>query len=176
MQLSPYVAQIQTQLAAAAALGDERTRQTAEALAATAEPALRLAVLAAVSAAADDITAALLDSPGSPTVAVRIDGDELRVDVRTTDESSTAAPAAPADEADTSARISLRLSESLKGDIETAARTEAVSVNTWLVRAASRALAGSSASAGRAPWDATWAPGREPGGRNAHRITGWING
>ena len=66
--------------------------------------------------------------------------------------------------------------EALKGDIETAARTEAVSVNTWLVRAASRALTGPSGSAGRAPWDANWAPGREPGGRNAHRITGWING
>ena len=112
MQLSPYVAQIQTQLVAAAALGDERTRQTAEALAATAEPALRLAVLAAVSAAADDITAALLDSPGSPSVAVRIDGDELRVDVRTTAESSTEAPAAPADEADTTPAESAETEES----------------------------------------------------------------
>jgi hypothetical protein len=161
MQLSPFVGQVQAQLTASAALGDEATRRTAEALAAATEPAMRLAVLAAVSAAADEITAALLDSPGAPAVAVRIDGDELRVEVRTVE---VAEPAPAAEEAEASARISLRLSDALKADIETAARADAVSVNTWIVRAAGRALG---ASRHTHP---------ETHSRNAHRITGWING
>ncbi len=179
MQLQPYVTQVQAHLAAAAALGDERTRQTAEALAAAAEPAMRLAVLAAVSAAADEITAGLLDAPGSPGVSVRMDGAELRVEVRSVAPESETAPSAAAPEAETeaSARISLRLSETLKADIEAAAKADSASVNTWLVRVASRALAH-----GRAASSASWtggpaAPGFAAGGKNsAHRITGWING
>jgi hypothetical protein len=162
MQLSPFVEQLRAQLSAAAALGDDATRRTADALAAAAEPATRLAVLAAVTAAADEITAALLDTPDAPIVGVRLDGDELRIDVRVADHRQEAPPA---DDTDASARISLRLSEALKTDVEAAARAESVSVNTWLVRAAARALAPSRAA--RAGWE-----GRASG----HRITGWING
>jgi hypothetical protein len=169
MQLQPYVGQVQAHLTAAAALGDERTRHTAEALAAAAEPAMRLAVLGAVSAAADEITAALLDSPDSPVVSVRLDGDELRVEVRSS-APAPEAPAAAADDADASARISLRLAESLKADIENAARVESVSVNTWLVRAAARAL--QPARSPRGGWDGR---GSESRGNNPHHITGWIN-
>ena len=161
MQLSPFVAQVQAQLAAAAALGDDTTRRVADALAAAAEPATRLAILAAVTAAADEVTAALLDSPDAPSLAVRLDGDELRIEVRVVE----AHHDAPADDADTSARISLRLSEALKADVESAAKADSVSVNTWLVRAATRALAPARARA--AGWD-TRASG--------HRITGWVNG
>ncbi len=164
MQLSPYVAQVQTQLAAAAALGDDATRRVAEALSAAAEPATRLAILAAVTAAADEVTAALLDSPDAPVLAVRLDGDELRIEVRAAEQHHEPAAVSAGTEADASARISLRLSEALKSDVESAAKADSVSVNTWLVRAASRALAPSRARAG---WD-TRASG--------HRITGWING
>jgi hypothetical protein len=169
MQLQPYVGQVQAHLIAAAALGDDRTRQTADALAAAAEPAMRLAVLTAVSAAADEITAALLDSSDSPTVSVRLDGDDLRVEVRSA-EAVPEVPAAGVDDADASARISLRLAESLKSDIENAARTESVSVNTWLVRAAARAL--QPARPSRGGWDGR---GLETRGNNPHHITGWIN-
>jgi uncharacterized protein (DUF1778 family) len=48
------------------------------------------------------------------------------------------APAAAADEAHT-ARITLRLPEGLKADVEKAAAREGVSVNTWIVRSLSRA-------------------------------------
>jgi uncharacterized protein (DUF1778 family) len=168
MQLHPYVSQVQAQLVAAAALGDDRTKQTAEALTAAAEPAMRLAVLGAVTAAADDITAALLDTPGAPAVSVRIDGDDLRVDVRAAE---VPADAPAPDDADTSARISLRLSEALKSDIENAARTEAVSVNTWLVRAAARAL-----TSVRGPRGDTGHGGGWDSRGNTHHITGWING
>ena len=177
MELHTHVAQVQHQLDTAAALGDERTKQTAAALASAAAPAMRLAILSAVSSAADEITAALLDSPGSPVVSVHLDGEDLRIEVRATAEQQ--APAAPADDGDASARISLRLSETLKSDIESAARTESISVNSWLVRAASAALAPG--------WGGGWGPGmrfgdprRQPGqpGRpgNTHHVTGWING
>jgi uncharacterized protein (DUF1778 family) len=174
MHLDDHIRQVHEQLAAAAALGDERTQQVAEALVNAAVPAVRLALINALSAAADEVTAALLDAPGSPTVAVRLDGDDVRVDV-SFDTTEPAAP--PADEKDASARISLRLSESLKSEIERAAAQEGVSVNTWLVRAAGNALRGS--------WGG-WPPHADrpgPGGRaghgrghNAHRVTGWIEG
>jgi hypothetical protein len=165
MELHSYVDQIRTHLTAAAALGDERAKQTADVLAAAAEPAVRLAVLGAVSAATSEITAALLDAPGAPAVSVRLDGDELRIDVRTAE--ATEPPAATAEEADTSARISLRLSESLKVDIEAAARADSVSVNAWLIRAAARAL-----QPARGPRGG----GFEARGAGGHRITGWVNG
>lgn len=171
MQLQSYVEQVQSHLAAAAALGDETTRQTASALATAAEPAVRLAILSAASAAADEITAALLDAPGSPAVSVRMDGEELRVDVRTAEVPDAPTPAAAPEEADASARISLRLSEALKAEIEVAARAATVSVNTWLVRAASAALAGP-----QSPRGATRTEIRTAGGSGAHRITGWVNG
>jgi hypothetical protein len=128
-------------------------------------------VLSAASAAADEITAALIDHPGSPAVSVRMEGEELRVDVRTADVPEEPAPAAQPEEADASARISLRLSENLKGEIEIAARGAAVSVNTWLVRAASAALAGPGAGA-----RLTRTEIRTAGPSGAHRITGWVNG
>jgi hypothetical protein len=162
MHLFPYTSTVRAQLTAAAALGDETTRAVAEALAAAAEPAVRLAVLEAVSAAADEITEALLDAPGSPAVAVRLDRDELRVEVRLA-EPAAPAPAAPAvDEGENDARISLRLPEALKTQIEGAARAEGVSVNSWLLRAAGSALA----------------PRNAPFTSSSHgsRITGWING
>ena len=160
MHLYPYTASVRAQLTAAAALGDEPTRAIAEALASAAEPAVRLAVLEAVSAAADEITEALLDAPGSPAVAVRLDHDDVRVEVRL---APAAGPAtAQPDDGDNDARISLRLPEALKGQIDTAARAEGVSVNTWLLRAASSALAPA----------ATF---RHAAGSSG-RITGWING
>ena len=160
MHLDPFTAGVRTQLTAAAALGDDGTRRVADALAAAAEPAVRLAVLEAVCAAADEITEALLDIPGSPAVAVRLDRDGLRVEVRL---APTAEPTpGPADEGDNDARISLRLPEALKGQIEAAARTDGVSVNTWLLRSANAALSP--------------APRFRPAAGNSGRITGWING
>lgn len=161
MEISTYAEQVRRQLVVAAALGDDTTRRVADALAEAAQPAVRLAVLAAVTAAADEITAALLDLPGAPAVSVRMDGEELGIEVRPAE---AAGPVAgePEDN-DTSARISLRLSEGLKAQVETAARRESLSVNTWLVRAAASALGSTST-------------GRRDQRGSAHRITGWVNG
>jgi len=178
MQLQHHLAQVSDQLAAAAALGDDRTKEVAEALAAASASAVRLALLHAVTEAADEITAALLDYPGSPTVGVHLDGAEITLDVR---------PSQPADDAETprreegepSARISLRLTEALKSDIDAAAERDGISVNTWLVRAATNALepnpftnfVGAFGPAGFA----AGSRGR-PRRDNNQRISGWING
>jgi uncharacterized protein (DUF1778 family) len=162
MDVRPYVEQVQTQLAAAAALGDEPTRATADALATAAEPAVRLALLAAVTAAADDITVALLDAPGAPTVGVRLDGDEIRVEVRATE--PVEQPVDVPDD-DATARVSLRLPEAFKEQVDAAARRDGVSVNTWLLRAASSALS-VGARGSRSP----------AGAVHAQRLSGWING
>jgi hypothetical protein len=58
------------------------------------------------------------------------------------------------------ARITLRLPEPLKAQVEIAAAAEGVSVNSWLVRAIATAVAGG-----------TSAPGRRGG--NPRRITGF---
>lgn len=174
MHLDDYVTQLREQLTATAALGDERTQQIATALTAAAGPAVRLAILAALSAAADEVTAALLDAPGTPSVSIRTDGEDVRIEVAT----SEPEPAATrVDDGDATARISLRLSESLKSDVEAAAGRSGVSVNTWLVRAANSAL--------NPTWPGFGDPGSVrpgwggPGARrspNAHHVTGWING
>jgi len=169
MHLDDYVAQVHDQLSATAALGDQRTQQIARAIAASASPAVRLAIMSALAAAADEITAALLDSPGAPSIAVRLDGDALRIDVVGGELEPTTA--SRADDGDASARISLRLSESLKSDVEAAAGREGVSVNTWLVRAAGAALA-----SGWPGGTAGWTDAARRRGPNAHRLTGWING
>jgi HicB family len=167
MQLAQYVTEVQSQLAATAALGDDSTRSTADALATAAEAAVRLALLNVVSAAADEITAALLDSPGAPAVAVRLDGDDLRIDVRQAEPRDPGIDASGPDDSENTSRISLRLPETLKGHIEAAARHHGVSVNTWLVRAASTAISASGREGRRA---SVWETG------TGQRLTGWING
>jgi uncharacterized protein (DUF1778 family) len=176
MRLDDYVTQVHDQLAAAAALGDERTQQVARALVGTADSAVRLAVLAALGDAAAEITAALLDSPGAPAVSVRLDGGELQLDVHEAAPEPAQATTARADEGDASARISLRLPESLKADVEQAATGAGVSVNTWLVRAAEAALAPPWAQWTRGGFGSTGRAGDARRGGNAQRVTGWING
>ena len=171
MHLDEYVQQVHDQLRASAALGDERTQQIASSLAGTVDSSVRLALLAAVSAAAGEITAALFEAQDGPAVTVALDGDEIRIDITRTAE----APATPpsSDEGEATARISLRLSEKLKADIEQAAGRDGVSVNTWLVRAATNSLTRPGGSAGG--WAGPWS--NPPQGRGgSHRVTGWVTG
>ncbi|MEV5889034.1 hypothetical protein [Nonomuraea fuscirosea] len=153
MDLAPYVDNLRRDLAIAAAAGGEEARALAERLAATLESATRLALLEALSAAADEITRDL--APGS--VEVRLRGRDPGfvvtpplVPASFEDEGERHGPPAPppppppplppdADEGGTS-RISLRVPEHLKPRIEEAAARDGLSVNAWLVRAVSAAL------------------------------------
>ena len=141
MDLDPYVSLVTDQLLAAAALGDERTRQVAAGLAASAAGAVRLAALNAISATADEINAALLDTAGiEVTISIQLVNGQPTVRVDSARVPQPGPAADPGLDGDASARISLRLPELLKADIDAAANREAVSVNTWLVRAARTAL------------------------------------
>jgi hypothetical protein len=162
MDVRPYVEQVQAQVAAAAALGDETTQRLASALAAASESAVRLALLGAISAAADEANHALA---AGDQLVVRLDADDVVVEIRAepADQPASATVELP-DDAGT-ARISLRLPLPLKEEVEAAAQGEQLSVNTWLVRAAGAALAPGSRR-GRLGG---------PGEGQLHRVTGWIN-
>src|SRR4051812_29224364 len=173
MQLQHHLAQVSDQLAAAAALGDDRTKEVAAALGAASSSAVRLALLHAVTEAADEITAALLDYPGAPAVTVHLDGDDLALDVRATHTEE----APRADEGEATARISLRLTEALKAEIDAAAEAEGISVNTWLVRVAANAARNPFAGGPFANVAGAFgAAARGRGRRGDQRISGWING
>jgi hypothetical protein len=155
MDLTQYVETLRRDLVAAAAAGTEETRRLADLLAAALDPAVRLAMVDALTVAAAEVT----DSLQGTTVEVRMHGREPRIVV-------TAAPAEPpesagaaaADDAEGTARITLRLPESVKTRVEAAAGGEALSVNTWLVRAIARAL------------------DRPPNPRSGRRLTGYARG
>ena len=179
MHVNDYVEQVHDQVRASAALGDERTQQIAASLAGAVDASVRLALLAAVSAAAGEISAALLETNGGPAVTVAVDGDEIRIDVA---QAPTAPAEPPPDEGEATARISLRLSERLKADIEQAASHDGVSVNTWLIRAAGAMLSrpgGAGGWPGPGGWPgAGWrgGPGWGGHGRGTQRVTGWVTG
>lgn len=134
MQLTPHVSAIQSDLAAAAALGDEATAEAARRLADALGSSLQLQLLELLGEAALDVTAQL----PSGHVEVRLSGREPQLVVVV--EPEPAAEPQPAAGDDASARITLRLGEVLKAAVELAADREQVSTNTWIVRTLGRAL------------------------------------
>jgi HicB family len=142
MDLEPYVENLRRGLVVAADAGGDEARALAERLAGPLESATRLALLDALSAAADEITRDL--APGSVELRLRGGEPEFVVTSPPGDEAFEAAPRAPSappepDEGGTS-RITLRLPEYLKPRVEEAAAQAGVSVNAWLVRAVAAAL------------------------------------
>jgi hypothetical protein len=130
MQIDGYVQALREDLARVAAVGDEPTARAAELLAVALESSLGRRLQEALAEAALELTAQLESGRGEIRIA---GGDPELVLVRDEEPSPE-----PADEAFT-ARITLRLPESLKVRIEAAASRDAVSVNTWLVQALQRA-------------------------------------
>jgi hypothetical protein len=126
MQIEGYVQALREDLARVAALGDESTARAAELLSVALESSLGRRLQEALGEAALELSSQL----DSGRIEVRIAGGDPEL-VLVRDEDGTTA-AEPADEAFT-ARITLRLPESLKARLEAAANREGVSVNTWLV-------------------------------------------
>jgi len=124
MQIEGYVQALRDDLVRVAAVGDESTARAAKLLAVALESSLGRRLQEALGEAALELSSQL----DSGRIEVRIaGGDPELVLVR-----DDGAAAEPADEAFT-ARITLRLPESLKARLEAAATREGVSVNTWLV-------------------------------------------
>lgn len=173
MDLQPYVETIHQQLADAAEAGGDDARALAERLAAPLDAAIRLALQDALGAAADEITREL--APGSVELRIRGRNPEFVVTAAPAEPHDFAAsshddasPLAPLSSTDTedggTARINVRMPDHLKTRVEQAASSEGLSVNSWLVRAASFAL------------DRT-DPDRRRDERAAHgpgRFTGWV--
>lgn len=141
MDLSQYAEGLRRELTAITRFAGEDIARTAEMLADSLDSSVRLALLDVLSAAAEEITATL----DGAVVDVRLAGTDPQFVVTFAEHEPSAGPAAPgapgeaAEEAGT-ARITLRLPESLKSSVEAQAAADGVSVNTWLVRAVSRAL------------------------------------
>ena len=117
MDLSEYVDGLRRSLTAAAAAGGEQARETARLLADTIEPAVRLTVIDALSAMAEEVTAALEDS----LVDIRVRGRDPEVVVVHTPGEPDGEPADDAgagDDDGATARISLRLPDSLLDRVE----------------------------------------------------------
>ena len=145
MELTQYVENLRRELTTAAEVGGEDARALADRLLPPLDAAVRLTLLEALSAAAEEISAEL--APGS--VDVRLRGGTAGFVV--TPPPAPAAPAAEADpvevrlpvaEGDDAAmvRINLRLPANLKALIEDAAAAGGLSVNAWIVRAAAAGL------------------------------------
>jgi hypothetical protein len=165
MDLTPYLDSLRRDLTATAAPAGEAASQTADLLARALESAARLSLLEALSDAAAEITTKL----GTATVEVRLRGRDVDLVVTEVVTPEPPAPPPAGDGADL-ARITLRLPESLKEQVERAAASEGISVNGWLVRAAAAGLHAEAGRSGGSRGEAAFPPGGRGRGR---RITGF---
>jgi hypothetical protein len=163
VDISGYVERLRIDVVAAASSGGDQMVEAAERLATSLDAAVRMALLEALADATAEITAEL----DGRTVELRLRGRTPEFVVSAPPPGNEARHLSPSDEADeaaeaddgATARITLRLPETLKQRVEEAANRSRQSVNTWLVDAMR---------------DAT----RHPGGRqerrgSGRRITGW---
>ncbi|HKE65056.1 MAG TPA: toxin-antitoxin system HicB family antitoxin [Micromonosporaceae bacterium] len=174
MDLTPYVSKLREELMVAADAGGEDARALADRLTAPLESAIRLLLLEALGAAADEITREL--APGSVELRLRGLDPNFVVTPATVGPwaehpTERSAPVAPSDDASAgtdkgeTVRINLRLPEDLKVRIDDAAARERVSINTWLVRAAAHAIE---------PGGGAWRGGSPPPADEGRRYTGWV--
>ena len=134
MDLSKYVEALRADVTAAAAVGGPDVARAAELVADALDASMRLVLLDILTDTANDLTAAL----DGPSVEVRMRGREPELVV--SGPAPEPAPAAVPTDDEGTARLTLRLPETLKGRAEQAAAAEGISVNNWLVRAVHRAL------------------------------------
>ena len=147
MQIDGHLNALREELQRMASLGDETTHHAAELLSVALESSLARRLQDILAEAALELNSQLADGH----VELRIAGHDLELVV--VREDGTAPEAV--DEA-FSARITLRLPESLKQRIESSASSEGTSVNTWLVQALQRSL-----------------ESRRPSSSGRHRLTGY---
>ena len=176
MELTQYVESLRRELTTAAEVGGEDARALAGRLLRPLDAAVRLTLLEALSAAAEEISAEL--APGA--VDVRLRGGTAGFVV--TPPPAPAGPAAddaetgpvevrlPVAEGDDAAmvRINLRLPANLKALIEDAAAGGGISVNAWIVRAAATGLASDGRRATRP------APAQQPDRIAGQSYSGWV--
>jgi len=163
MDLQPYVDAVRQELLVAAAAGGAETQELADRLSAPLESAMRLALLEALSAAAEEITGEL--APGSVEVRLRGRDPEFIVSGSVDEAPDDSAFVAQYDDDGGTWRVTLRLPEGLRSAVESAARRDGASLNAWLVRAAAVASQGEGHAGARAA---------RSGRSSGHRVTGWV--
>ncbi|MFG1801172.1 YlcI/YnfO family protein [Micromonospora carbonacea] len=176
MDLTSYVSSLGREFATLAEAGGDESRLLVERLTGPLESAIRMTLLEALSAAADEITRDL--APGSVELRLRGRDPDFVVTpppaepLQPVADGGTATAAGmpdavlPIAEDGPAARINVRLPEQLKAAIEEAAAREGRSVNAWLVRAATAALQ-------RPDHDQRPEP-RDSGRRARQSFTGWV--
>jgi hypothetical protein len=144
MDLTPYLDSLRRDLSSAAAPGGTDVLRAAELLTGALDAATRLCLMEVLADAAAEITTKL----GSATVDVRLKGREAELVVTplAAVEDEPVPPPAPGPDTGDLARITLRLAESLKEQVERSATAEGISVNAWLVRAVGTAVTRGSAA------------------------------
>ena len=138
MDLSPFVDAVRADLDATAAAGTDEAKATARLLSGALDASLRLALLDALSELAAEVTAS-----SDVEVEIRMHGREPQVVVSAAPAlDEPAAIAEPPDDGDDrgTARLTLRMPESLKERAEEQAGLEGLSVNAWMVRAVQSAV------------------------------------
>jgi hypothetical protein len=146
VNIAAFVEALQQDLARVAEMGDAATAEAARRISAALEPSLRLRLMDVLGEAAVELTSQLPDGH----VEVRLAGGDpelVYVEER--------GGPVPTGEDSLSARVTLRLPETLKAVIDAAAQEAGVSANTWLLQQISRS---------------TGSKRRGPGGR---RMTGY---
>jgi hypothetical protein len=169
MELTPYMENLRRDLNAAAAAGGAEVIRAADLLGGSLESSIRLCLLEALSDAAAEITTRLAHG----AVELRLRGREAEFVVTESEpvpQQSPAPAAPPGEDGGDIARITLRLPETLKEAVETAAAAEGISANAWLVRAIAQMLSGPPVPPmPPMPPRPDW-PGR---GRRGRRMTGF---
>jgi len=137
MDITPYVEGLRHDLAAAAEAGGAEAKASAERLALALDPAIRLALMDALSQAAAEITAEL--PAGSVDVRLRGREPQFVVDVPSMPTQAPPSQAAGAehdgDEDGAVSRITLRIPETVKYKAEELAAKSGHSLNSWIVNA-----------------------------------------
>jgi hypothetical protein len=167
MDLIAHVDHLGREFAAIAEASGDEARALVERLSGSLDSAIRMTLLDALSAAADEITREL--APGSAVLRLRGRDPYFAVTAppsMPSREHSTADVEALIAEDGPSARINVRLPEQLKAAVEEAAAKDGRSVNAWLVRAATSALPRSDGGHGAEP------PAR--GRLSQQSFTGWV--
>jgi predicted HicB family RNase H-like nuclease len=129
MQMSQTVDAIRSDVAAVGELGDDAVAELAERIGAALARSLPGRLLDLLSEVAADVAAELPEG----RLEVRVTGDDVDL-VYVPDDRAGPAEA----DGDLSARITLRLGESLKSRVEDGAAREGLSVNAYIVRALER--------------------------------------
>lgn len=181
MDITPYVERLRHDLAQAVAAGDEQVRDAAERLTLALDPSMRLALMEALSQAAAEITSEMR----AGSVDVRLTGRELEfvVEHEAPVAPMAAAPQQPVDEEEddgATARITLRLPESVKARAEELAAKTGSSLNTWIVNVLRTATREGAINIDIDLSSIPFLDGNDPfgpgrgGRRGGRRMTGWI--